>query len=162
MSRHRDRPHPRPAAPVRNAKRLVQIQMTNIRPDLSRPTQSHLGVHIRAVHVHLAAVLVHDLANVTNFGLEDAMRGGIRHHQRRQSVAMLPPSHSNRRYRHCRRVAGDQDDPQPRHRRAGGIGAMRRGRDQADVALPVAARSCQRADHQQARIFALRAGVGLQ
>ena len=51
----------------------------------------------------------------------------------------------------------------PGHLRAGRVGAVRRLGDQADVALRLAARlrASARID-QQAGVFALRAGVGLQ
>ncbi len=60
MFRHRNRPHPWPAAAMRNTKRLVQIQMANIRPDLPRARQPHLRVHVRPIHVHLPPMFVHD------------------------------------------------------------------------------------------------------
>ena len=50
----------------------------------------------------------------------------------------------------------------PGHRRAGRVGAMRRGRDQANIAMRLAARRMPAADRQQAGIFALRSGIRLQ
>ena len=64
MFRHADRPHARPAAAVRNAKGFVQIQMANVRADVAGAAEADLRVHIRAVHVNLAAVLVNDFANL--------------------------------------------------------------------------------------------------
>ena len=80
--RHADRSHARAAAAVRNAESLVQIQMANIRADVARPAKADLRVHVRAVHVNLAAVRVHDLANLADGRFENAVRGRIGHHQR--------------------------------------------------------------------------------
>ena len=59
-------------------------------------------------------------------------------------------------------VALRHHDLQARHLRARRVGAVRRFGDQADVALRVAARRVPGADREQAGVFALRAGVGLQ
>ena len=59
-------------------------------------------------------------------------------------------------------VAGDDDDPHPGHLRRGGIGAVRRRRNQAHIAMRLAARGVVGLDDQQARVLALGAGVGLQ
>ena len=60
-------------------------------------------------------------------------------------------------------VAGDDDDLHAGHLRRRGIGAVRGRRDQADVAMRLAARSRDtRWMIEQARVLALRAGVGLQ
>ena len=57
---------------------------------------------------------------------------------------------------------GDRHDAEAGHdgrRRVGAVGA---GRDQADVAVCLAARRVPRVDDEQARVLALRAGVRLQ
>ena len=59
-------------------------------------------------------------------------------------------------------VAGDGDDLHAGHDGAGGIGAVRGGGNQADVAMALAARFVIGADDEQAGVFALRAGVGLE
>ena len=64
MLRHADRAHARAAAAVRNAERLVQVEVADVGADVARAAQADLRVHVRAVHVHLPAVLVHDLADV--------------------------------------------------------------------------------------------------
>ena len=75
-----DRTDTRSAASVRNAKRLVQVQMANVRAEVTGPAKSHLRVHIRAIHVNLAAVRVHDVANFTDRRLEDTVRGRVGDH----------------------------------------------------------------------------------
>ena len=66
MRRHADRPHARAAAAVRNAERLVQVDVADVGADRRRAREPDLRVHVGAVHVHLAAVLVHDRADVLN------------------------------------------------------------------------------------------------
>ena len=55
-----------------------------------------------------------------------------------------------------------RDDFEAGHDRAGGIGSVGRGGDEADVAMRFAARRVIFANGEQAGVFALRAGVGLQ
>ena len=61
VRRHADRAHARTAAAVRDAERLVQVQVTDVGADVAGAAQADLRVHVRAVHVDLAAVLVDDL-----------------------------------------------------------------------------------------------------
>ena len=69
-----DGTHPRTAAAVRDAERLVQVQVTDVSADIRRAAQPDLRVHVGAVHVHLAAVLVHDRADLPDRLLEHAVR----------------------------------------------------------------------------------------
>ena len=62
--RHADRPHARAAAAVRDAERLVQVQVADVGADVARAAEADLRVHVRAVHVDLAAVLVDDPADL--------------------------------------------------------------------------------------------------
>lgn len=48
-----NRPHPRPASPVRDAERLVEVQVAHVGADVSGAGQGHLRVHVGSVHVHL-------------------------------------------------------------------------------------------------------------
>ena len=89
MRGHADRPHPRPAAAVRDGERLVQVQVADVGADRRRAGQAHLRVHVRPVHVHLAAVRVDDRADVLDVLLEDAVRRRVGDHQARQAVAVL-------------------------------------------------------------------------
>jgi hypothetical protein len=74
VRRHRNRSHPRSAASVRNRERLVQIQMADIGADRGRAGQAHLRVHVGAIHVYLAAVLMDDAADLLDGVLEDSVR----------------------------------------------------------------------------------------
>ena len=57
-----DRTHAWSAAAVGNGKSFVQVQVHDIRADFRRAANSNHGVHVGAVHVHLAAIVMHDLA----------------------------------------------------------------------------------------------------
>ena len=47
------------------------------------------GIHIGAVDVNLATVLVNDVANFANAFFENAVSRGVRHHQCGELVAVL-------------------------------------------------------------------------
>ncbi len=57
-------------------------------------------------------------------------------------------------------VGADHHDGHAAHLRRGRVGAVGRGRDQADGPVPVAARQVVGADREQPRILALRAEFG--
>ena len=86
--RHADRPHPRAAAAMRDAERLVQVEVAHVGADVARAAEPDLRVHVGAVHVHLAAVLVHDPADLPDRSLEDAVGGRVGDHERREGVAV--------------------------------------------------------------------------
>ena len=65
--------HTRPTPTVRNAKSLVQIQVADVRADITGPAETDLCVQIRAIHVHLAAVGVNNLANLLDGFFKHAM-----------------------------------------------------------------------------------------
>ena len=88
---HADRAHARAAAAVRDAERLVQVEVADVGADVARAGEADLRVHVRAVHVDLAAVLVDDLADLADRLLEHAVRRGVGDHQRGEVVARAPP-----------------------------------------------------------------------
>ena len=104
-------PDARAAAAVRDAKCFVQIQMANVGADVARPAETDLRVHVRAVHVNLAAVLMNDLADLPDSVLEDAVRGRIGDHQRGQILAVRRrPWRGDPRDRCCRLRQRDRHD----------------------------------------------------
>ena len=159
-----DRPHARAAAAVRNAERFVQIQMANIRADIAGAAKADLRIHVRAVHVNLAAVCMNDFANLSDAFLENAVRGGIGDHQTRRDRFLFASALARRSLTSMLplRIASDGDDFHPGHDGAGGIGAVSGSRDQANIAMRFATALVIFADHEQAGVFALRTGVGLQ
>ena len=160
---HPDRPHARAAAAVGNAERLVQVQVADVGADVARAAEPDLRVHVGAVHVDLAAVLVHDAADLPDRPLEHAVGAGIGDHQRGERVPM------RRRLRAeivevdvAPRVALDRHHLHPRHHRARRIGPVGRLRDEAGDPVRLTPRPVVRADDQQPGVLALRAGVGLE
>ena len=163
MRGHADRSHARTAAAVRDAECLVQIDVTDVGADRRRAGEADLRVHVRAVHVDLPAELMDDRAHVLDRFLEHTVRRRIGHHQRRQPSLVrfgllaeigdvdVPV----RRARH-------DDDAHAGHDGAGMIGAVRRRRNQTDVALRLAAILEVSVNHHQAGELALRARVRLQ
>jgi len=54
-----------------------------------RGGEAHEGVHVGAVHVHLPAVGVDDVAKLRDASLEDTVRGGVGHHDRGKVLRVL-------------------------------------------------------------------------
>src|SRR4029453_16146342 len=81
--------HAGPAAAVRNTKGLMQIQMANVRAIITGAAKTDLGIHVRAIHVDLTAVRLHDVTNFASGYFENAVRGGIGHHQRGEIACVL-------------------------------------------------------------------------
>ena len=163
MLRHADRADARAAAAVRNAESLVQIEVANIGADIARAAKADLRVHVRAIHVNLAAVVVHDLADFADGGFKNAVGRRIGHHQRRQILAVrvgLGPQIGQVDVAIFQ--ATHRHDPEAGHDRAGGIGPVGGGGNEANIAMRFAARLVITADGEQAGVFALRAGVRLQ
>lgn len=156
-------PHAGPAAPVGDAEGLVEVEVAHVRPDVPGGREAHLGVHVGPVHVHLAPVVVDDLADAVHALLVHPERRGIRHHERGQVVLVLLGAGLEllevdvavliRAHRH---------DLVAHHGRRRGVRAVCRGRDDAHVAVALAAALVVRADRHQARVLAARARVGLQ
>src|SRR5205807_3906343 len=88
MCCHADGTDAGPAAAMWDAEGFVQVQMADVGTDIAWPAKTDLRVHIRAVHVNLSAVTVHDVADLANRGLENAMRARISDHQGRQIARM--------------------------------------------------------------------------
>ena len=163
MRRDANRSHAGPAAAVRNAERLVQIDVAHVGANRGRTGEADLRVHVRAVHVHLAAAPVHRRTDVLNCLLEHAVRGRIRDHQRSQAVGVRVGLASQvididvavgcTRHHH---------DAHARHHRARRVGAMRRGRNENHIAPGVAAIAMVGSNHHQPGELALGAGIRLQ
>ena len=96
MLRHADRAHARTAAAVRDAERLVQVEMADVGADVARPAEADHRVHVRAVHVDLAAVLVHDLADLADRLLEHAVRRSDTSPSARRAVRVFASAFARR------------------------------------------------------------------
>ena len=160
---HAHRPDPRAAAAVRNAEGLVQVQVAHITAELAGRGHADQRVHVRAVHIDPSAVAVHQRAQRLHLGVEHAVGRRVSdHHARQVRAVQLALGAQVGEVDIAFGVALRDDHLHARHLRARRVGAVRRFRDQADVAPALATRRVVGADHQQAGVFALRAGVRLQ
>ena len=158
-----DGAHARAASAMRDAKRLVEVEVTDVRADVPRTAEAHLGIHVRPVHVHLPAAGVHRLAHPLDVLLEDTVGGGVRHHQRREAVLVLLRPHLQvLEVDVARGVGAHHNHLVAGHDRARGIGAVGAGRNEAHVAVPLAAGLVKGADDEEPGVFALAPGVGLK
>ena len=89
MRLHTNRPHAWTATAMWNTEGLMQIQVRDISTKIAWARQTHLCIHIGTIHVNLAALRVHDRADLSNRLLKDSVRGGIGHHEGGQVFAML-------------------------------------------------------------------------
>ena len=163
MRARRHRAHAGTAAAVRDAERLVQVEVADVDAEVARTHQADHGVEVGAVHVDLAAARVHQLADADDRLLEHAVGRGIGDHQRGQAVAVLRELGLEVvEIDVALVVAGHHHHVEPGHHRARGVGAVRRLRDEAHPPLGLAARLEVATDHEQAGELALRSGVGLE
>ena len=84
MASHRDRADARAAAAVRDAERLVQVEVRDVGAELAGLGKADQRVEVGAVDVHLAAGFVHDLADLADRPLEHAVCRRVGDHQRRE------------------------------------------------------------------------------
>ena len=77
-------PMPGPPPPCGMQKVLWRLRWQTSAPMSAGPAEADLGVHVRAVHVDLAAVRVDDRADLLDALLEDAVGRRIGDHQRGQ------------------------------------------------------------------------------
>src|SRR5699024_9321554 len=86
---HRHRAHSGPAATVRDAERLVQVQVGDVATETARPAPADQRVQVGAVDVHLATCGVHQLAQLGDPGLVDPVRGGVGDHDGGDAALVL-------------------------------------------------------------------------
>ena len=163
MRAHRDRADARAAAPVRDAERLVQVEVADVRAEVAGPGEPDQRVQVRAVDVDLAATGVHDLAQLADPRLEHAVRGGVRDHDRREPVGRgIDLTAQVAEIDVAVVVAPHHHHLHAGHHRARGVGAVRTRRDEAHRALVLAATAVVRTNREEARELALATGVRLQ
>ena len=160
---HRDRTDAGAAATVRDAERLVQVEVRDVAAELARLGQPDERVEVGAVDVDLAAGLVDQPADRADLGLVDAVGRRVGQHDRRDAAAVgLELGAQVVEGDAAVGRGGHDDDAHPREDGRRGVGAVRRRRDDADGALVVATAAVVVADGEQAGELTLRAGVGLQ
>ncbi len=137
--------------------------MRDVAAELAGLGQADQGVEVGPVEVHLTAVLVHDLADLGDGLLEDAVGRRVRDHQRAETLRVLLGLGPQIVHVDVAvLVGGHDDDLHPRHHRARRVGAVRRRGDQADVAVRLAAALVVAADRQQPGELSLSAAVRLE
>ena len=162
--RHADRAHARAAAAVRDAEGLVQVQVADVGADVARagrgrparscsrrPCTPGRRARARSRRSRGCSPRTRRASTDTSPSAPRACPCSPRPSPRRSATSMLP-----------RASRLHDDDLHARHHRARRVGAVRRLRNQADVAMRLAARLVVAANHEQAGVLALRAGVRLQ
>ena len=81
-------PHARATAPVRDTKRLMQVEMADITAQITGARQTDHCVHIGTVDIDLTAIVMGDLTNLMNCFLKHTMGRGIGDHAARQVIGM--------------------------------------------------------------------------
>ena len=162
MGLHADGPHAWSTAAVRDAEGLVQVEVAHVGADVARACEPDQRVQVGAVEIDLAAMRVDDVADLPDAPLEHAVRRRIGDHAGRKpfpvqfglGAEILDVDIAVA-------VGADHDDAHPAHLGRGRIGAVRRGGDQADVAVRLAARQVIGPDGKKPGIFALGPGIRL-
>ena len=130
--------------------------MADVAAELPRPGQPDQRVEVGAVDVDLAARVVHGRADVGDVVLVHAVGGRVGDHQRRKPLGMLADFGAQIvEVDVAVVVAGHDDHPHPGQRRRSGVGAVRAGRDQADVTVRLTAAGVVVVDRQQAGVLPL-------
>ena len=140
----------------------MQVHVQHVGTHFGGLHDADLGVHVRTVHIHLAAVLMHDLADVADAFFVHAVGGRIGNHQRAQVVFVLGSfgfqildidvaffvgfHHHHFHAQHIGRS------------RVGTVGGLR---NQAHITVGLAVGFVEAADGQQTGVLTLRAGIGL-
>lgn len=81
--------HSRSSSSVGNSKGLVEVKVANISAKEPWRGVPNLRVHVSAVHVHLSAVMVNDVARLLNSFFEDAARRRVGDHKCAKVVLVL-------------------------------------------------------------------------
>ena len=89
MGAHRDRSDARPTPAVRNAERLVQVQVADVAAELARPCHAHQGVEVGPVDVDLTTGVVDGRADLGDVVLEHPVGRWVGDHQGGQCVGVL-------------------------------------------------------------------------
>ncbi len=153
----------RPAAAVRNAERLVQVEMADVAAEVAEAGVAEQRVEVRAVDVDLATRVVHRGGDGDDLVLVDAVGRRVRDHQGREGVGVRRDLGAKVVEVDVAELVGrDDDDAHAGEDGRRGVGAVRGLRDEAHGALVVAARAVVAADREQAGELALAARVRLQ
>jgi hypothetical protein len=157
MSLHRHRPDAGSPAAVRDAEGLVQVQMRNVGAEPAGRRAAEQRVEVRAVEVHLPAVLVDDLADLADVRLEHAVGRRVGDHDRREIAGVRGGLRGEIvEVDVARVVGGDHHDLATCHVRRRRVRAVRGPGHQHDAPVILAAAGVIRVDRDQASELALR------
>ena len=163
VRRDADRAHAGSAAAVRNAERLVQVEVADVGANVAWAREADLRVHVRAVHVDLSAVAVDDRARLLDAFFEDAVRRRVGDHERTEVLRVfLGLLREIREVDVSVTVALNRHDLHTCDHSRRRIRAVRRSWDEADVAVRFATVLVVRADDEHACVLTLRTRVWLQ
>ena len=146
-------------ASVRRGEGFVQVEVHHVDAEVAGARLAYERVHVGAVHVEQRAFGVQDVGDAVNLALEDADGGGVGEHER--GGVLVHHAGEFREVHHALRVRLEVGHLIAADRGGGGVGAVRRVRDQ-DLLARVALALVIRADKQDAGELAVRAGGGLQ
>jgi hypothetical protein len=132
-----DRANTRATTTVGNTEGLVEVEMADISANVTGAAETNLGVHVGTVHVDETAMLVDEVADLLDLGLEDTKGGRICNHDASKFIRVLDTlgleildvqvtSLS---------VTLDSDDLHTGHSSGGRVGTVSRNRDQANLSL---------------------------
>ena len=151
------------ATAVGNAECFVQIEVAHIATKLTRRSHAHQGIHVGTVYIHAATMLMHQLAQGFDLRFKHAMRAGVGdHHGGQVGAVLFTLGLQIRHVNVALRVASCHHHLHASHLRAGRVGAVSTGGNQANVAMALAFGFVESFDHQQTCVFTLRARIGLQ
>ena len=151
------------ATTVRNGEGLVQVQVRNVAAELTRLSEAHLSVQVRAIQVHLAARLVNQLADLSNLLLKHTVSGRVGNHDAGNLGTVfldlcLQVININRTVSSGCHTGNLQTSQSSRCR----VGAVSRQRNQDGIALVVTVSLVEGTDSAQAGVLTGSARVRLQ
>src|SRR5690606_36804297 len=139
MRAHGDGADAGTTAAVRDAAGLVKIEVADVAAEPAQSGQPDHGVEVRAVDVVLPARVVHQRAQLGDLVLVDAVSGRVGDHDAGQPLGVIGDLRAQVVEIDVAVVAAFHHfDTQSCHRRGGGVGAVRTGRNQTDVAMGLA------------------------
>lgn len=163
MRRNADGAHAGAAAAVGDAECLVEIEVANIRSEVSRAAETDLGIHVCAVEIDLTTRFVDERADFADCGFEDAVGRGVGDHECPKFIAMVGDFFTQIvQIDIAQGVAADRNHCESRHDGTGWIGAMRGGGNEADAPVGLVEGEMVLADDEESGKFSLRACVGLE
>ncbi|TFB01085.1 hypothetical protein CCMA1212_006819 [Trichoderma ghanense] len=157
-------PDARAATAVRDTERLVQVEVADVGTQGAGRSEPDLGVHVGAVHVDEAAVLVNNVAHLADLGLKDTKGAGVRDHDGAQLGSMLLALGLEIFQVEVASLGVTLDGHDAHANHGGGrrVRAVSGHGDQADVALGAGLLLVILADGPETGEFTLSTRVGLQ